>query len=90
MRAQAPANVLGRGAVCNFVAISSCASSACRLAAAIASVSSTVIGGAPPGAGLAASCARYAIRIDGFAAMVRYMTGWVYDGSSPSLCPSLR
>ena len=29
-------------------------------------------------------------KTEGFEAMVRYITGCVYDGSSPSLCPSLR
>ena len=90
MRDHAPAKVLGRGGDFAFVAMSSCASSSCRLPAAIWSVSSTVIFASPPGVGFAASYPRYAMRMDGLPAMVRYMTGCVYDGSSPSLCPSLR
>src|SRR6266545_395822 len=68
---QAPANVLGRGVAASPLAIAS----SWRLAAAIASVSSTVIGASP--LGLAPSWARYAIRIDGFCAIRRYITGCV-------------
>ncbi len=54
-RAQAPAKVLGRGGVSSLFAISSSPSSSRRLPAAMASVSSTVMGGPPSGAGWAPS-----------------------------------
>ncbi len=89
-RAHAPANVLGRGAFSSLPATSSSASSSSRFSPAIASASAVVIAGCASDPGVAANASTYDVRIDGLAAIARYICGWVYDGSSASLCPCLR
>jgi len=54
-RPHAPPKVLGRGGEPSLLATTSSASSAWRLAAAISSLSSTVMAASPPGDALAAS-----------------------------------
>ena len=81
--------VLGRAGNSSFPPSCSSDSSSSRFLVANASAS-WAVGAAPPVGGATAKASTYAVRIDGLAVIARYICGWVYDGSSASLCPCLR